>query len=388
MGLAPSRVPRTGITCLHNSLFDEVASVEPIAALAALQDRASPLPVVHQVQGLIRHNMFVPISNVRRVFVFPVNGYINRLQAVASSALLAEHLGATLRVCWTPFTMVPGPVTDTVAPQWCESFCVSEEQVSDSLGVTLADIPLYVSHNAERGWVGLRGHDRGEQALMGELARTLDLALTQGAGPIDLVIVAGGSFDLSDATAPDGAWSDAFLRAKASFYRALPLHPAIESAAHAVAAEHPSGFLGLHLRYSDRAHQAPTPWAIRRAIEAQAAATGLSDVFVASDSPRAREQWSQRLSRMGLSPFDLSDHFADLATATSAGPALADWRLLSLSQRLVYFAESSYSVEASVASGSWAQSSALATSRPRALAQRGLTLARAALTYPSRHWFG
>jgi hypothetical protein len=130
------------------------------------------------------------------------------------------------------------------------------------------------------------------------------------------------------------------------------------------------------------------PRAIQRALELQAEQSGLSSVFIASDTDRAREKWSARVERMGLRPFDLTDSFKSLAAATSAGPAMADWRVLSQSRRLVHFAESSYAVEASVAAGAWHESSALPTSSVRALAHRGWTLGKAGVTYPSRHWGG
>ena len=317
---------------------------------------------------------------IRRVLVFPVNGYLNRLQALASSAILAQQLDAPLLVCWTPFRMVPGPASETFSSDWCQQFARTEAEI----GITLDQVPIYVTHDLNLGVVRLRGHNLGEQALMGVLGDTL-------AGihePVDLVIVAGGSFDLTDPDATDGTWSEDFLAAKRDFYRALPLHPGIESAASTAVASHPEGFIGLHLRYSDRSHQAPMPRSIQRALETQAEQSGVSSVFIASDTDRAREHWTARVKRMGLRPFDLSDSFASLAAATSAGPAMADWRVLGRSRRLVHFAESSYAVEACVAAGSWRESSALPTSSVRALAHRGWTLGRAGVTYPSRHWGG
>jgi hypothetical protein len=317
---------------------------------------------------------------IRRVLVFPVNGYLNRLQALASAALLARQFEAPLHVCWTHFSMVPGPPSDTFAAGWCDEFILTEDQARSAFHVGLDDVPRYVTTSADGTWIGLRGHDLGEQALMGELLAALEAA----PAPVDLVIVAGGSFDITDPAALEGQWSETFLAAKRDFYRALPLNPAIEAAACEFSSSHPRGYLGLHLRYSDRAHQAPTPWAIKRALARQAAETGLTDVFIASDSGRARADWARRVEGMGLRPFHLSGSFAALGAATSAGPALGDWRVLGGSARVVFFAESSYSVEACVASGTWGSSDALPTSRARALGHRGLTLAKSALTYPSR----
>lgn len=326
--------------------------------------------------------MVVAVPSVRRVLVYPVNGYVNRLQALASSALFAEAVGAPLSVCWTPHPMVPGPAGDAFAHEWVERHVVSEQACAAEWGVSLASIPLYVGSDPEHARVTLRGHDRGEQALMTEFRA----ALARSTDPDDVVIVAGGSFDYQSPESVDGTWSESFLTAKRDYYRALPLHPAVEAAANEVVDAHPDGFIGLHLRYSDRSHQAPMPGAIAKAIEDQAGSSGLSSVFIASDSPAALREWTDRVRSAGLEPWDLTERFAGLARATSAGPALADWRVLSRSSRMVYFAESSYSVEACVASGSWVESTALATSPTRAAGHRLLTWGRAALTYPQRHW--
>ncbi len=320
--------------------------------------------------------------SVQRVLLFPVNGYVNRLQALASAAILADQLDARLQVCWPPFELVPGPASDTLGADFVANHVVTADQALGDHGVTIDGVPLYVSIDRPRGMVFLRGHDRGEQPLMGEVSALLQ----DDSQPATLVIVAGGSFYLDPLGRPEPLWREAFLSAKRDVYRSLPLVAAAENAAASAVAEHGADFIGLHLRYSDRAHQAPTERAIRRALADQSQATGLARVFVASDTPRARERWFEILRGMGLEPWAITHQAWDRREAGSAAPALADWRVLGRSRRLVYFAESSFAVEAAVASGTWAESTALAVSRPRALAYRGIVTARAALTYPSRHW--
>lgn len=368
----------------HRLVSSEKPSSQSVIWTLSVSQEGLPASRGRPPTPAVRQDRRVETSAIRRVLVFPVNGYLNRLQAIASAALLARRFDATLQVCWPHFTNVPGPPSDTFAAGWCDEFTLTEDQVRSEFAVGLDDVPRYVTTSPDGTWVGLRGHDRGEQALMGELTAVLD----SSAAPVDLVIVAGGSFDISDPTCVEGAWSESFLSAKRDFYRSLPLNSAIESAGATFSSAHPLGYLGLHLRYSDRAHQAPTPWAIKRALARLAADTGLTDVFIASDSPRARSEWSKRVEAMGLRPWDLSASFSELASATSAGPALGDWRILAGSTRLVFFAESSYSVEACVASGSWASSSALPTSRARAVGHRALSHLRAAVTYPARHLKG
>jgi hypothetical protein len=65
--------------------------------------------------------------------------------------------------------------------------------------------------------------------------------------------------------------------------------------------------------------------------------------------------------------------------------ALVDWHILSHAQRLVYFSESSFAVEAAIAGPGFDDSIRLGTSRARMARVRATELLRAAATYPRRH---
>jgi hypothetical protein len=282
-----------------------------------------------------------------------MSGYINRLQSLASSWILAEQVGAEFSACWVPFEFVPGPTTDTFSSDFCARYLVSEDHVRDTYGITVSEIPRYVSQGATGGWVGLRGHDRGEQALLPEL---VDLINGQETIPL-LVIVAGGTFHLGDPS--DRVASTAFLQAKRDFYRGLPLHEGIESAVARELESDPRPYIGLHLRYSDRSHQAPLPRAIVTALRDASESSGIGRVFIASDTGAQLSEWHERVRDMGLEPWSVTHETIDRRDPRSGHAALIDWRLLGNSERLVYFAESSYATEAAVAAGAWESSIAL-----------------------------
>jgi len=309
-------------------------------------------------------------GSVGRVLVFPMSGYINRLQALASSLILAEDLGADFSFCWIPFRYVPGPATDTLGAGFCDRYELAPEWSVEHYSIDVDTVPRYVTRSPDGRWIGLRGHDRGEQALVPELE-----AAIRAQGHVELVVaVAGGTFRLDTSQ----AGSERFLERKRDFYRALPLHEGIESTVRDVLAEQPGPYLGLHLRYTDRGHQAPLPRDIRAALVTAADRTGLARVFVASDTARHRDRWHDEVRSLGLEPWSIDHPVLDREDPASAHAALIDWRLLGHARRLVYFAESSYATEAAVAAGAWSTSVALRPHRGRAAAVQVRDLASAA----------
>ncbi len=325
---------------------------------------------------LFSSNMAVPErGSVGRLLVFPVNGYVNRLQALASSWVLADRLGADVAACWVPFENAPGPPTDIFTASFCRRFFISQDSASDLVGVSLEEIPRYVTHNTRLGWISLRGHDKGEQALMPEL-----LAKIGQQAPVPLlVVVAGGTFHVV-VTGPESEEAGRqFLAAKREFYRQLPLHDEIETAVRAELETDSSPYIGLHLRYTDRAHEAPFAYSIRRALRDASSASGIRRVFIASDTPNPRERWHDEVRRMGLEPWSVDHATWDRRARRSAHPALVDWRLLGNAERLVHFMESTFAVEAVVAAGAWEKSIALGRHRLRSAMVRTQGYVHAAL---------
>jgi hypothetical protein len=203
-----------------------------------------------------------------------------------------------------------------------------------------------------------------------------------------VVIRAGGKFTLDGGAVLSSDEARAFARRRHDSYQALPLHPDIEGPAAEAAVTH-DPFVGLHLRYSDRSHQAPMRKAIAPAVRELAQRTGASSVFVASDVRAERERWLAKARAMGLDPWSMDQGDYPRSDPRSATGALVDWRILTRSVGLVYFAESSFAEEAAVASAGLDVSIGLPASRAQALFARGAEYANAALTYPRRHgWLG
>jgi len=292
---------------------------------------------------------------MRRVIVVPRNGYINRLQATASASILAAQLGAEFSVCWLPQKAAPAACETVFGPAPSLKFA-TESQLNEILGFDLGSFPHYVNSHVVSGIgrvVTFAGHEQGEQPLMTELVQELESSEWN-----ELVIVAGGRFFL-EAGGESNEWdSEKFRAARQSWYQSLALAPEIENKVNSFSNER---FIGLHLRYSDRSHQAPSRSEIKRAVMSMCEQAGVSRVFLASDSVGEREYWQNLLPTLGLIPWELDTEI--LSELAGAQLALADWKILGQAQALVYFAESSFGYEAAVSSGRFATSIALEPNR-------------------------
>lgn len=308
-------------------------------------------------------------SALTDLVVVPRNGYVNRLQAWASSAILARELGAHLAVAWEPEPVAPAEFDDLFRrdPEACS--VLTPDTLTARLGGPHSGLPRYLTVDADRRLVILAGHDRGEQAFMGEL----DAALAHPCAPTTLVMIAGGKFT-------HGQDAD-FAAQRRAFYRELPWQTTISTrVADAVKGRPP--FLGLHVRGTDRSRTAPTASMIRGAVTDLVESSGIRSVFLAADSAQAREQWSAALRSMGLDPWTMPSVELDRSTRAAGVDALVDWCVLGRSAGLVYSAASSFGEEAAVCAGepSIGLTAGAGLQQGRALRD----LAASVVTYPKR----
>jgi len=307
---------------------------------------------------------------VERVVVVPRNGYVNRLQAWASSAALAAEWDAPLSVCWEPESTAPATVGDLFSSRTLHQW-VSSDGVEELCGIRHQELPRYLSHIPERSLVVLAGHDRGEQVFVPELLELVDTA----AQPVRVVIIAGGAFG--------GADEERQRRYRREFYQRLPWKQSITERVESVV-DGRTDFLGLHIRQTDRSRQAPTTRQVVEAMQRLREASGLSSVFVATDTSAALVEWQKTLEAMGVQAWTAgtSDHARDSVDAGIA--ALIEWQVLGRSRGVVFSAASSFGAEAAVAAGDvHAFGLTAKPSLQQARAAREWLLAGA--TYPLRH---
>jgi hypothetical protein len=305
------------------------------------------------------------------IVVVPRNGYVNRLQAWASSAILAAELDVPLRIAWDPEPVAPADFGALFAPPRPGTSLIGVEDLRSRLGGTHQELPRHLSVDPDRRVVVLAGHDRGEQVFMDQLLPALEHACQ----PTTLLIVAGGRFHLPDSTG--------FEAQRRHFYRQLPWSDAVSSGTDTVL-DGRQDFLGLHIRQTDRSVSAPRPRAIRAAIGTLAQQTGLRSVFVAADTDEARERWLAELADLELTGWAAPDPALDRSTARAGVDAMIDWRVLGRSRALVYSRASSFGEEAAVAADAVQLSVPLTASGPLQRSRRAAAAGRSLVTYPRR----
>jgi hypothetical protein len=318
---------------------------------------------------------------VKQVLIIPRNGYINRLQAIASAQILANQIDAELKVAWVPQVAAPAQEKIVFNSADIDKYFISEEKCQKMCGFLPSEIPRYLKTSATESGVRvvtLAGYDLGEQYFMRELRGLIN---TQKGSQV-IAISAGGRFSLESESQSIEWDSPTFQLDRFRWYSELKFHEEIESAIRSAAGSEP--YLGLHLRYSDRSHQTPTRREINEAVQKLAREANIRRIFIASDSRSERERWSIKLKERGFSVWWYDSGGGNRNQELGALGALIDWRLLGMSKSLVYFKESSYGYEAAVSTKNFSGSLGLEANRILSLAIRGQKFTRNAITVPKR----
>lgn len=301
--------------------------------------------------------------SLERIVVVPRNGYVNRLQAWASANILGAELDVPVRVLWETEPVAPAGATLLFSDRLLHSSFIEPDVVTELAGTPHAALPRYLTVDRDRRLVVLAGHDQGEQAFMDRLGP----ALADECHPQTLLVIAGGKFHLPEATD--------FARDRAFFYSRVDWSDPITSRVHALAPVH-SGYLGLHIRETDRSLTAPTPRAALDATTRLSEQLGLTSVFVCADTEHALERATDQLGQRGLAPWSADHSNLDRLDPASGQEAIVDWVLLGRSRALVYSAQSSFGQEAAVATGHDVDCVPLSASPTRQVLRAGATLAR------------
>lgn len=310
-----------------------------------------------------------PVINT--LAVVPRSGYINRLQAVASAAGLAQQLNAQFQVCWQSQPVAPAPAESILSADFIENFVIDGESFRKRFGYDCSNVPRYLK--SEPGVISLAGYEHGEQVYMPELK-----AMIHRVGePTDVVISAGGNFSFEN--------QETAIEQRGQWYRNFDFAAPIEKAARTLI-EDQNQFVGLHLRYTDRSHETPLDREVHAAVMQQVERTGTTSIFIASDTRGKRDKWLDRLSQAGLKPWSAQLESHDRANELAGIGAMVDWKILGSATTSVYFAASSFGHEAAVMAGSTGTSIALLGHPVRRWQSRSREWFRAAIYYPRNHW--
>ena len=312
------------------------------------------------------------MTGLQRIIVVPRNGYINRIQAWASSSILASQLGVPCTVMWEQESIAAASATDFFTQEAVATEFISRAEVDDLLMMPHEELPRYLNVLGSTGIAVLAGHDRGEQYFMPQLRELLNTS----ADIHTLVIIAGGKFSLPS--------TKDFTSLRADFYSALPWN----SAVHERVALRPAdaySYSGLHIRGTDRALAAPTSSAVVEALSLLASSAEGTSLFIAADTQEARIEWEERALSLGFMPWSLAPRSLDRSSVIAGIDAMADWICLGQSSRIVYSATSSYAEEAAVATHNFNECISLEASRARQSLRKTARIFHSAQTYLSRH---
>ena len=308
---------------------------------------------------------------IKSVVVAPRNGYVNRIQAIASSSLLANELNADFRICWEEQSVAPASASALFDSSFINEYFMSASEFFSEFGFECSEVPRYL--NQSNGVITLAGHEHGEQYFMEELK----VWIQQLSTPRTLLISAGGNFSWDE--------SERAIAARGAWYRDLVFADHIEIPATNAISIHES-YLGVHLRFTDRSHETPLSKEIESAIMKQAEGFGLTSIFIASDSASQRDKWAEKLVKLGLDPWFVDPASLDRNTEQAGIAAMIDWKILGHASSSVYFAASSFGHEAAVMAGSTKTSIALPGHPVRRWQSKGRELASALINYPRNHW--
>jgi hypothetical protein len=311
-------------------------------------------------------------GNVARVVTVPLSGYINRLQAIASSSIIAAECNAQFGLCWTDINVTLAPIEEVFSADFVSEFVIDEINFREFVGIGPKEIPDYL--NVNENIISLAGLDKGEQIFMSDLLELIE----QSTKPVTLVFAAGGNFSFST--------QEKAILQRGEWYRNFKFSDAIESQAKKLLTNR-DPYIGVHLRYTDRAHESPLAKSIYNAIACQVELSGTDSVFIASDTEKIKDKWVRKLENAGFKPWTAQVELDGLSKTRTGIGALVDWKILGHACTSVYFAASSYGHEAAVMAGSIDTSVALKGHVIQRVRSRSTELVGSFVNYPKNHWF-
>lgn len=311
------------------------------------------------------------LQNISRVIVVPRNGYANRLQAWASASVIGHRADAEVQVLWEPEANASASPLDLFDSSWFERQSISTREFIDLAGKEHSNLPRYLSTDATRGIVSLAGHDRGEQALLGQL-KELDQSLSSSQ---TLIIIAGGKFFVTS----EGQAN----RDRHSFYRSLKWSPEVKRAVKAASSD-VGPYAALHIRTTDRSIEAPGSRKIRHALRQVREQFPDHSLFICTDTLHSRLVWRKEASNLGFETWSAVAVEYDRSLPGNGTSAMVDWLLLANADVVIHPRESTFSAEACIAGGTWDVSRPLGAERWLQSGRHLRRYVRDIATYPRR----
>lgn len=290
----------------------------------------------------------IPVKTQGKVIIVPVNGYINRLQAIASASAIASQIGWEFQICWLPEDGIVCPGEVLFSPEYIRDSTISESDFRSIFGFAPLETPNWLTYTDSD--IYLRGHVRGEQAFMKDLGKLLRI----DAARQRLVIVAGGRFFLDKFDSRPDSLTNQIINQnqRRNYYQMVTWSEDIQNGLAGNLSMLPDRYIGLHIRTTDRSIEKPSISQLRRQLRHSHVVSGIKAVYIAADSEVARDHWADIADELGLEPnYQESVLGHTRSDREAAISAVIDFLTLGHSSALVYTPQSSFGHEACVMSG-------------------------------------
>lgn len=270
---------------------------------------------------------------VKTLIIIPVNGYINRLRAIASAFHLSDELGIPLKIYWKTEDIARTSYLEIFEDSFIESYFITTNNFKEDSDFDLDSIQPYLNIHRNHKIITLAGFDKGEQFFIPEIVELLKDPVYY---EYQLIIKAGGKFALE--------LNEDFDLARSAFYRHIKFNVSILNYVDTISL--PDSYIGLHLRTTDRSLTAPSNRQLIQGCLSLSKYLAVKNIFVCSDDLSYAEQISTLLIKNNLHVFSSNAAVVDRSNSSSAFFAITDWIILSGSTATVYHGESSFSQEA------------------------------------------
>lgn len=276
--------------------------------------------------------------NKRYLIVIPVNGYVNRLQAIISGMLLASQFGFVFKVYWIPERIAPADIDKIFSSDFVREYSINSSEWLSLAKIETKNFPKYLSITDKA--VFIQGLDNGEQKYIKQIF-TVDFPNSSN----NIYIKSGSNFYATILNDLPG-----FQLAKRNRFNLNSFNESLLKTYEEFRLNLPSIYIGLHLRTTDRILEFPPDKKLLKRVLESMKILKISDVFISTDSVETLSKWTSLLEQHGLKVYSQSSVNYNRSNVDSAQSAFIDWLSLLNCNYLIYTGNSTFSEEASVLS--------------------------------------
>lgn len=281
------------------------------------------------------------MKELNSLYIFLINGNVNRLRALVSGLKTAEAYGLDVKFIWTNEHICRADSENIFNSTFIKDYFISEIEAESQLKIDWRNIPVGISDYISNQ-LHIRGGKLGEQFYIDKLlinGKELSRVKT-------FILVSGGSFNFTLNENPQKSEKSVEL-SMSKYYKRISFSKIIVEEYKSNLERIIKPYIGLHLRYTDLIASAPSKKSIYLKIIEVSKQFKMDKVYVASDSIRNKNKVIKKLTKLG---FRVNYQMTPLRSRGEVGAnrdAMVDWLTLSSSAYLIHFG-SSFGKEAAI----------------------------------------